>query len=402
MVSSDQPAAVLRPPEALRDRERQLAPFDWYEKMRRESPVRYDENRKMWDVFRYEDVDRVLSEYEAFQSNIRDATESPFDDDEGGFNRTMINTEPPEHDRLRGFVNKRFRPGTIRELQPRLETLTDDFLDEIADQSQIDIVGDFAYPFPVTVIAELLGIPADRRDQFKAWSDALVASPREETEAAVEENQRERQRARREMGEYFADLLAERADGDGDDLVTLAATSDELDREEKVGFCMLLLIAGNITTTNLITNAIWCFHEHGVMDAVRSGDIDRKKAIEEVLRYRSPVQSLRRVATRDVELGGKTIEKGDVVSAWIASANRDPDVFDEPTELRPERSPNRHIAFGKGIHYCLGAPLARVEADVALKALLEQFDTIEPTEMDKKPVPSQVLYGLEALPCRVE
>ena len=165
---------------------------------------------------------------------------------------------------------------------------------------------------------------------------------------------------------------------------------------------MLLLIAGNITTTNLVTNAVWCFDEHGVTDAVRTGDIDRKQAIEEVLRYRSPVQSLRRVATRDVELGGKTIEKGDLVTAWIGSANRDPDVFDAPDEFRPERSPNRHIAFGKGIHYCLGAPLARVEADVALKALLEQFDTIEPTEIDKKPVPSQVLYGLETLPCRVQ
>ena len=401
-MASDQPAAVLRPPRALRDRERQLEPFDWYEEMRRESPVRYDETRNLWDVFRYEDVDHVLSDYEAFQSNIRDATESPFDDDEGGFNRTMINAEPPEHDRLRGFVNERFRPGTIRELQPRLETLADEFLDGIADEDRIDIVGDFAYPFPVTVIAELLGIPADRRDEFKAWSDALVASPREETEAAVEENQRERQRARREMGEYFADLLDERADGDGDDLVTLAATSDELERGEQVGFCMLLLIAGNITTTNLITNAIWCFHEHGVTDGVRAGDIDRKQAIEEVLRYRSPVQSLRRVATRDIELGRKPIEKGDVVTAWMGSANRDPDVFDAPAEFRPERSPNQHIAFGKGIHYCLGAPLARVEADVALEALLDRFDTIEPTDATKEPVPSQVLYGLEALPCRVQ
>ncbi|MGA9399464.1 MAG: hypothetical protein WBV42_01265 [Haladaptatus sp.] len=276
-MASDQPAAVLRPPKALRDRERQVAPFDWYEKMRLESPVRYDDDRNMWDVFRYEDVDRVLSDYETFTSNVRDATESPFDDDQQGFNRTMINTEPPEHDRLRGFVNERFRPGTIRELQPRLEALTDEFLDGIADEDRIDVVGDFAYPFPVTVIAELLGIPADRRDEFKAWSDALVASPREETKAAVEKNQQERQRARREMGEYFGDLLDERSDGDGDDLVTLAATSDELDREEKVGFCMLLLIAGNITTTNLITNAIWCFHEQGTMEAVRSGEIDRKK-----------------------------------------------------------------------------------------------------------------------------
>jgi cytochrome P450 len=402
MESSDRPNAALRPPTELRDRERQLAPFDWYAEMRRNEPVRYDERRNIWDVFRYEDVDRVLSDYDAFTSGVRNATEVSFDEDDQAFNRTMINMEPPEHDRLRGFADERFRPGTIREFRPRIEELADRFLDAVEDEDRIEIVGDFAYPFPVTVIAELLGIPADRREQFKAWSDALVASPRDETEAAIEENRENRQRASREMSDYFADLLDERADGDGDDLVTLAATSDDLERSEKIGFCMLLLTAGNITTTNLITNAVWCFDEHDVTDAVRIGGIDRKRAIEEVLRYRSPVQSLRRVATHDVELRGKTIEEGELVTAWIGSANRDPDVFDAPDEFRPERSPNRHIAFGKGIHYCLGAPLARVEADVALEALFERFDVVEPIETTKKPVPSQILYGLESLPCRVE
>ncbi|EFW90535.1 cytochrome P450 [Haladaptatus paucihalophilus DX253] len=401
MESPNQASSVLRPPEELYDRQRQLDPFDWYARMRRESPVRYDESRKMWDVFRYEDVDRVLSDYDAFSSDMRDAEAVSFDDDQA-MRRTMINAEPPEHDRLRRFVDERFRPGTIRELQPRLEAFAAEFLDAVEDADRIDLVGDFAYPFPVTVIAELLGIPADRRDQFKSWSDALVASPTEETTAAMEKNERQRQRARREMAEYFGDLLDERADGDGDDLITLAATSDDLERDEKVGFCILLLIAGNITTTNLITNAVWCFDEHDVTDAVRTGEIDRKQAIEEVLRYRSPAQSIRRVATRDVELGGETIEAGELVTAWIGSANRDPDVFDAPEEFRPERSPNRHIAFGKGIHYCLGAPLARVEADIALDALLDRFDTIEPTDEPKSPLSTQLLHGLEALPCRVE
>ncbi|ODR82287.1 cytochrome [Haladaptatus sp. W1] len=401
MESPNQASSVLRPPEELYDRQRQLDPFDWYARMRRESPVRYDESRKMWDVFRYEDVDRVLSDYDAFSSDMRDAEAVSFDDDQA-MRRTMINAEPPEHDRLRRFVDERFRPETIRELQPRLESFAAEFLDAVEDADRIDLVGDFAYPFPVTVIAELLGIPAERRDQFKSWSDALVASPTEETKTAMEKNERQRQRARREMAEYFGDLLDERADGDGDDLITLAATSDDLEREEKIGFCILLLIAGNITTTNLITNAVWCFDEHDVTDAVRTGEVDRKQAIEEVLRYRSPAQSIRRVATQDVELGGETIEAGELVTAWIGSANRDPDVFDAPEEFRPERSPNRHIAFGKGIHYCLGAPLARVEADVALDALLDRFDTVAPTDEPKRPLSTQLLHGLEALPCRVE
>ena len=174
MESPDQASSVLRPPEELYDRRRQLDPFDWYARMRRESPVRYDESRKMWDVFEYEDVDRVLTDYETFSSDVRNAEAVSFDDDQA-MGKTMINAEPPEHDRLRRFVDERFRPGTIRELRPKIEEFAHDFLDAVEDADRIDIVGDFAYPFPVTVIAELLGIPAERRDQFKAWSDSLVA-----------------------------------------------------------------------------------------------------------------------------------------------------------------------------------------------------------------------------------
>nr|WP_238717456.1 cytochrome P450 [Natronorubrum halophilum] len=309
----------------------------------------------------------------------------------------MITTDPPEHDRLRGFVDERFQPGAVRDYQPQVEEVLGDLLDNLEGEERFDFVDEFAIPFPVIVIAELLGIPAKRREQFKAWSDALVARPEDGTQEEMKRVQRERQQAQQEMGRYFATLLEERRGGDGDDLVTLAANAEKLSRGEKVGFCMLLLLAGNITTTNLLTNAIWCFEEQGMTDEIRTGEIDHKRAIEETLRYRSPIQSLKRIAVEDVELNGQQIQAGDVVTLWLGAANRDPEIFDEPEEFWPERHPNRHIAFGTGVHFCLGAHLARMEADVALKQLLERFERVETDLSNLRPL--NALYGLESLPC---
>ncbi|WP_459193741.1 cytochrome P450 [Halosimplex sp. J119] len=396
MQSPDSVVGVGQPPDAIRSREGQLSPFEWYAEMRAEDPVRYDERRETWDVFRYEDVDRVLKDHDAFTAN-RSLDDADGGDGGNSILQTMITTDPPEHTRLRGFVDERFQPGTIREYQPGVEDVTAGLLDDLEGADAIDFVDEFAIPLPVTVIAELLGIPAERRDQFKAWSDALVARPEDDSEAERERIQRDRQQAEQEMGRYFAKLLGERQGGDGDDLITLAANAEDLSRPEQVGFCVLLLLAGNITTTNLLTNAIWTFDEQGVTDAVRTGEIDRRQAIEEVLRYRSPIQSLKRIAVEDVELNGRAIEAGDVVTLWLGAANRDPEVFDAPEEFRPERKPNRHIAFGTGIHFCLGAHLARMEADVAISQLLDRFDRLDADRSDLEPLSS--LYGLESLPC---
>lgn len=403
MASSNPEGAISQPPAAIRSREGQLEPFDWYAEMRRDSPVRYDEQRRTWDLFRYEDVNQVLSNHDSFTADI---TQADIDiprassENDGSLMQTMLSADPPEHDRLRGFVNDRFQPGTIRQNRSRIEEITDEFLDQLEGRDEIDLVDDFAYPLPVTIIAELLGIPPERRDQFKAWSDALVARPEDETEVAIKRNRQQREQAQKEMSEYFGELIEERQTEDGSDLITLAATTEELSREEQIGFCILLLLAGNVTTTNLITNAIWSFDEQNITEAVRTGDIDRQSAIEEVLRYRSPVQALRRVAVDDVEIGGQQIQKGDIVTPWLGAANRDPDVFEAPDEFRPERSPNPHIAFGKGIHYCLGAPLARLEADIALGGLLDRFGIIDPDLTNLQPLPT--LYGLKLLTCRID
>lgn len=401
MQSPDSVVGVGQPPEAIRSREGQLSPFEWYAEMRAENPVHYDEQRETWDVFRYDDVERVLKDHDAFTANRSLDDESSSDaEDEMPMLKTMITTDPPEHTRLRGFVDDRFQPGSIREYQPGVERVTEDLLDDLEGEARFDFVDEFSIPLPVIVIAELLGIPAERREQFRAWSNALVARPDDDTEEELQRVQRERQQAQQEMGRYFATLLAERQGGDGDDLITLAANAEDLSRGEKIGFCMLLLLAGNITTTNLLTNAIWTFEEQGITDVIRTGEIDHEAAIEEVLRYRSPIQSLKRIAVEDVELNGQQIQAGDVVTLWLGAANLDPDVFDAPDEFRPERKPNRHIAFGTGVHFCLGAHLARMEADVAMQHLFDRIERLDADHSDIEPLSG--LYGLESLPCEVD
>lgn len=401
MSQSNQFGPFATRPATLDTRDRRLEPCGWYRDMRETAPVRYDEDRETWDVFRYDDVTQVLSDHETFSSDMDLNLGGGLLGEDTPIEHTMIFADPPEHDRLRGVVDEQFRPGTLREFRPEIEHLTTDLLADATGTSRIDIVDDVAYPLPVIVIANLLGVPPEQRDQFKAWSDTMIAAPDELSQGAFDDVQQQRMQSLFEMVTYFQELIAERRADPQDDLITQLAQSETLSDQEVLGFCMLLLIAGNITTTNLITNAIWCFTEEGYTDAVRTGEVDRQQAIEEVLRYRSPVQAMSRVVTADTTLAGKQLDAGDTVTAWIGSANRDDRVFDEPDVFKPERTPNRHIAFGKGIHYCLGAPLARMEADIAIEQLLTEFPSLERIDEPLEPVQSSIVYGLEHLPVSV-
>ncbi len=384
-------------PAALSSRERWLEPFDWYSEMRAESPVRYDAERDLYDVFRYADVKRVLDDDTVFSSDpltmpdfeaeIQQQDEQPppiFD--------TMLFADPPEHGRLRGVVEEFFRPRAIRTMTDEIEHLTEQYLDtvEATDSDEIDIVSALAYPMPVDVIATMLGVPTDDRTQFKRWSDTLIERPTAKTEAAMEEFQERQQAVQREMSEYFSALIEAQAD------------EKQLSDREMVGFCTLLLVAGNITTTNLITNAMRCLgNRPKLRSALAAGERDPSRVIEEALRYRSPVQALFRVTTEPVALGGEEIPAESGVVVWLGSANRDEQVFDRADEFIADRQPNQHLSFGYGTHYCLGAPLARLEAKVALSALFERFETIEPVETDLQPIRSSFIYGVEEYPIRV-
>lgn len=360
-------------------------PFPWYDALRAQSPVTRDPQSGMWMVFGYDDVQRTLSDWKAFSSQRG----RPLGEDaQNALSSSLISTDPPRHRQLRSLVEQAFTPRQVRALEPRIAELVDELLSAVQGTGGMDFIRDFAYPLPVIVIAEILGIPASDRDAFKRWSDAVVTGDPSGS---------------REMGAYFARLIEQRRAEPGDDLISglIAAQLDgeHLDTQELLGFCILLLVAGNETTTNLLANTLLCWQD--APDAHAQVLADRALlpgTIEESLRFRSPVQSMFRVAAQDVELGGQLIPEGSPVLAWIGAANRDPAQFPDAGTFDPARTPNRHLAFGNGIHFCLGAPLARLEASVALGAVLDRLTNLRVVDTPLEPIPSQIVYGVKSLP----
>lgn len=397
-------------PAELEGRDAWLDPFEWYAEMRERAPVRYDADRGTWDVFRFEHVKAILANEEGrFSTSPRNITgfqEPP--EDEGFLLDTMLLQDPPRHGDLRSVVDDAFEPRAIRDLEPRIRTVTETLLDEALAEAdgELDVVEALAYPLPVIVIAELLGIPRDDRDQFKRWSDTIVRGAGSDVDA--EAFVQEQRQAGQEMAMYFLQQLEARRETPRDDLLTTIATAEgeagRLSHREALGMCMLLLIAGNITTTHLITNAVRCFDEHetDLFAALAGDEQGLATAIEEVLRYRAPVQAMTRVAVEDVELAGETLEAGDGMVVWLGAANRDERQFPDADTFVPDRSPNQHLGFGHGRHYCLGAPLARLEARVALDELTNRLTDIEVADVDLRPVRSSFIYGVESLPVRFE
>ena len=408
-MSSANPQGLQAFPDELATRGAWLEPFEWYRSMRDDAPVRYDPSRGSWDVFRYDDVKTFLDDDARFSVSPREAGDfrEPQGEGEGLILDTMLFQDPPRHDELRGVVEDAFRPRTIRDMEPRIRELTAELLDDVLDAGtdEMDVVSELAYPLPVIVIAEMLGVPAERRDQFKQWSDTLVSSAGAADES--DEFAEKQRQVQMEMAFYFMQAIEERRGEPRDDLISTIATAEltdgsRLSREEALGTCILLLIAGNITTTNLITNAVRSLGEADAFDAVAGDDRSTGAAIEEVLRHRSPVQAMTRIATEDVTMRGETIEAGDRVVVWLGSANRDERRFDDADAFVPDRTPNQHVAFGHGTHYCLGAPLARLEAKVALSELATRLDDVRLADAELTPTRSSFVYGVESLPIRFE
>lgn len=407
-MSSADPQGIQVLPDELASREAWLEPFDWYREMRAEEPVRYDPSRRTWDVFRYEDVKRILADDDAFSVNPRlaDDFQEPERPEEGLIFETMLFQDPPRHDELRDVVDDAFEPRALRDLESEIRGFATDLLSDAlpGEEGEMDLVETFAYPLPVIVIAELLGVPAEDRDKFKRWSATLIEATSADEDTA--EFTRRQQAAQMEMAAYFFEMIADRRESPRDDLMTQIVTREladgsRLSEAEALGTSILLLVAGNITTTNLVTNAVRCFDDHELFDDLRDG-ADLQRAIEEVSRYRSPVQAMTRIATERVTVQDETIEAGDRVIVWLGSANRDERQFDDSDTFVPDRTPNQHLGFGHGTHYCLGAPLARLEATVALEELLERTATIEVADTDLQPVRSSLVYGVESLPMAYE
>jgi cytochrome P450 len=375
--------------------EQQLDPYAWYAQMRTSQPITFIESQNAWQVFRYDDVMRVMSDYATFAEAF--VSRSGGDASHDPMSHSLIALDPPRHRQLRSLVTQAFSPRSVAKLADRITFIVNQQLDRVAPTGRMDVIEDLSYPLPVIVIAELLGIPQEDRARFKAWSDAIVGANVEVTGDPMAE-----------MGAYFTDMIQKRRAEAKDDLISalLAAQIDgvHLTQLELLGFCILLLAAGNETITNLIGNAILCFDDHPeVMDQLRANPARMPGAIEEVLRYRSPVQLMYRRAVSDVTIGDQQIAAGQMVVATLGSANRDPSQFPNPDVFDMQRTPNQHMAFGHGVHFCLGAPLARLESKIALTIMLDRFQNIRrDREIPLELTGSAFVYGVKHLPIAFE
>jgi cytochrome P450 len=343
--------------------------------MRDTNPVWRDPKTGVWNVFRYQDVAAILADYRTFSSDFSEVLPDIAELTEGN----ILAMDPPYHHQLRSLVSQAFTPRAVARLEAHIEELTEGLLDQTEGRTQIELVSDLAYPLPVTVIAELLGVPAADRPRFKTWADALLSQNNSDPtdKVAIEATTAQM----RKFHDYLHELIDQRRIEPRQDLLSglIAAEIDgqRLSDQEIVGFATILLIAGHITTTTLLGNAILCLDEHPrAQDALRGAPAAIPRAIEEVLRYRSPVAQIGRVTTNEVQLGEQLIGPRQMLILWLLSANHDERQFENPEDFVIDRHPNPHVGFGKGIHFCLGAPLARLESRVALGVLLRRFSQL--------------------------
>jgi cytochrome P450 len=342
----------------------------------------------VFSVFGYSDTVDVLRDSATWSNRFPPPADFPELEDRAP---SMLGTDPPEHERLRGLVNQAFTPKIIRRLEPRMIEIAHQLLDRALAQRKVDLVQALTYPLPVTVIAEIIGVPTEDSARFKDWSDKLVETLGAGLFTPPDRATFERNRAiADELGEYFRRLVELRRVEPREDLLTGLAQAElegsKLSFEELLQMLILLLVAGNETTTTLIGNTVLTLLEHPAeLERLRREPELVPSAIEEVLRFSSPVQLDPRRATRDVEVGGEKVREGEMAICWLGSANRDASVFREPDRFDVTRRENRHLAFGFGTHYCLGSNLARLEAQIALRALLERTKSFALTT--SKPLP---------------
>jgi pimeloyl-[acyl-carrier protein] synthase len=322
-----------------------------------------------------------------------------------GLNSMMLFRDPPNHTRLRGLVNKAFMPVQVESLRPRILDIARHLLSLAEGLKEFDLLREYALPLPVIVIGEMLGVPVEDRDLFKKWSisialtlDATQSNPAVFAEAA---------KSVEELSAYLRDIIRERQANPQNDILTSLIRAEEegerLNEQELISTCMLLLIAGHETTTNLIGNGYWTLHRHPEAKAqLKETPELMESAVEELLRFESPVQRTIRFIEQPVRIGDQELQSGDAVSILIGAANRDSNVFRNPDTFDIARQPNRHLAFGSGIHFCLGAPLARMEGQIALGQLISaQRKLTVATERPEWRVLSS-FRGLERLPVRWE
>ncbi|WP_343040623.1 cytochrome P450 [Streptomyces typhae] len=379
----------------------------WLRGTRAEQPVEFDDDTGVWNVHGHPESVEVLSNPGSYSSDTVPVLvpDTPEYEKRG----LLTQMDPPDHRKLRRLISRAFTPRLVAGLAPRIAALTRDLLDraDARGTGTLELVDDLAHPLPVTVIADMLGVPSGDRALFREWSDAMI--PRDHAsvgESLTTESAAAVFALSRRMSEYFAGYAEERRSDPRQDLLTQLVRA-EVDGERLTGaeignLAQLLLVGGHVTTTMTLGNAILCLEAHPhERDRLRRDPARMPGVVEETLRMLTPFQVFHRVTTKDVRLGGRTLGAGQLVAVWAGAANRDERVFTDPQEFRPERDPNPHLAFGRGIHFCLGAPLARLEGRVALGILLERYPELS-ADPDSPPVlmRSPELTGPRSLPLR--
>ncbi len=354
-------------------------PYPHYRALLSGAPRVLDMGFKFALAARYADVRAVLMDHATFSSVL--PVGAGFDEQRKAFGDapSMLGSDPPTQTRLRRLVSRDFTPRRIRELEPRIRQIAKDLLDKVAVKGEFDVMADLATPLPVMVISELLGVPPEEYQQFKKWSDKIVEADNTLPGMPIPD---EIMRAFTELKAYFAAEIIRRRKDPGADLVSaLVAAHDQaeaLSADELLQFVVLLLLAGNETTTNLVGNGMLALGRNPeAMAALRAKPELMRGAIEEMLRYDGPVQATFRTATKDTVVGGTPIAAGMGVFVIIAAANRDPAQFKDPERFDIARAPNDHVAFGEGIHFCIGAGLARLEGAIAIESALGRFPALK-------------------------
>ena len=393
-------------------------PYPGYAELRQEEPVyrmELQDGRVLWLVTGFEEVERVFTD----RRFVKDIRRHALSEDELGqlpptpeamrpFMKNLLFVDPPDHTRLRKLVQQAFTPKFVEQLRGRIQEIADSLLDDVEERAagggtrEMDLIDDYAFPLPITVIAEMLGVPASDRQKFSRWSNAVIetdASPEYAEELGVQ---------MQEFADYLRELFEKKRAEPADDLTTRLVRAEEegekLDEDELLAMIFVLIVAGHETTVNLIGNGTLALLHHLDQLAKLKADPSLvESAVEELLRYDGPVEtSTMRYAAEEVELGGRVIPRGEIVLAVIAGADCDPRRFARSNHLDITRTHNRHLAFGKGIHYCLGAPLARLEGQVSLGTLVGRMPNLELNAQPGTLVwrPGLIIRGLRALPVK--
>jgi pimeloyl-[acyl-carrier protein] synthase len=382
-------------------------PYPVYHRLRATDPMHWDEHLQVWIVTRYRDVASALHDPRLSADRVTYIREVigreellPFFDFLG--NR-MVFCDPPKHTRLRGLLNKAFTPHAVEAMRPRVQVLVDGFIDKALPQGGMDVIRDFAFPLPATVISLMLGVPPADIGPLKSWSDEFVVFFGNAPSAITADQYRRCAEAAEAMTRYFrsaVERVKQHPEGTLLGAMELVEEAgDRLSEAELFASANLLMVAGHETTTNLIGNGLLTLLQHpDQLRRLRDEPALLPRAVEELLRHGNPVQFTNRVARADLDLGGKRIAKGQMLLLMLAAANRDPEQFPDPDRVDLARTPNHHFALGQGIHACLGAPLARLEAQVAFGTLLRRLPGLKLTGGNLEYRENFNFHGLKALP----